>query len=710
MKLPGIQQGAAQKLASRNVQAPLAEANARIAAFSSLGASATGAMERYADRENTRQLQEATLSVQRDQVTFEQTYGSKVEFNPMEYDDPNFLDALDKAGITDINQKVPAYRIMPEMSHKFYNDSVTRHANLISNKDARDKWLFQQNTFGLKQYLDNSAQASKDQIAYAALQTSQEVSERIQEKDYAGAKLAINTADMDEPSRQTALSEIRTAEQEDYFDETIELNNLADMETALKLLNNNDPKATSDIAPKDQKTYANQLRSSINSLKNVQSESEKTQNKLLVDEGRKIASLAWAGKITNAKKAVEIHKQVSALDPLVAQDMSLALAYADSTKDIMIEPPEKQQARLFAEREGYRNMTTNEAYVYKKQMDTLRQGIQDRKEDSLEYGKRWGIVDFEPIDYDNIGASLFQRIGVAETMENNYKTFTGYLEKSEVPQFAAYINQQDTAGKLNIFKQVYEGMNGDVIKSSRFYEQFKTYDELGTAAIAGQLVSDGAAPVAKKVLEGANLRRQNPDYVKEVKEDIEDIIVKQMGTAFRHNNVQRNLITESVMDAYAYAVHNSGIDKERFDRNTVTKAINEITGGIIDYQGSKFQAPVRGMTQVAVDYWLEDLSSDAFGSTANPEAVKKAINNGDFKLVGVGQNKFRVTDDRGRALQNTDGSSFVLSYNPNYPSIKDAAIQKQLETDDEKIKKGVSKPTSIWESDTLPMIKKFLSK
>jgi len=265
-------------------------------------------------------------------------------------------------------------------------------------------------------------------------------------------------------------------------------------------------------------------------------------------------------------------------------------------------------------------------------------------------------------------------------MEDHYKSFTGYMTKPMAAEFGAFLNNQDTKGKLEVFSQVFKGFEGDMVATNAFYEQFKDDGDIGTIPVAGQVMASGRPMDARKILEGRMIRKESPEYFsKELKTDAKDFLVGKLGTIYGSNNVERGMIEEAIYDAMAYDNQKLRDISGDFSNKKAEAALQAVTGGVAEYNDSYFQTPLN-LTPRQTEAWIDDLSSEAFEATGYPEKVEAMVKEGDLEIIGVGSNMYRLTDDKGNEVKTTEGTSFQFSYSPDYPSKADKALQEKKDS------------------------------
>jgi len=643
-----------------------------------------GAMERYDIRQSKSEVNKYLLGEKEVSVQFDREHGGKTEYESKEV--PESIKA--QLGIPDTMKIIPAYMVQAEWKREVLQASLQNNSQSISNQSLRENAIAMAQGYEITEYGQQVKSAITAQPIYETTKTIEKATTYLNNNEFGLAIETIELSDIEKELKTKWINKV-TNEKQDFDLTSIETLDPANPETlvkqerALELMRDRDVGTTGALTPAQYRGHVDRLEGNVKAYKDAGKKADKVDLALVKDRGRKANSLAYEGVVINDQEFINItdklRKDGSPESKVLLQNMVVARQYAKVAQDVNRAPLVNQLEIKKRMKDNIVGADTLTAFTYQKQIEAIDKGIAERQKDALFWGQNNGVIAMEPIDYKNIGASLFQREGVAGVMQDNYQAFTGYLTDTEAGEFATFLDDQPTDGKLDIFAQVFQGFNGDLIKSASFYEQLKAKGVAGTTPVAGQIMSRGDRDSALKVIEGSLIRKESEDYFsRELKADVKDYLIGKLGTIYRYNNVERGLIEEAVYDTIAYENQKMRDTSGYPETNRMWNALQSVTGGVTEYEGAFFQTPANLSPRQTND-WIDDLSPIAFKATGHGSKVKEMISDGDLNIVGVGQNLYRLTDDQGNEVKTSEGTSFEFSYNPNYPSI--TAAKPALELD-----------------------------
>lgn len=200
--------------------------------------------------------------------------------------------------------------------------------------------------------------------------------------------------------------------------------------------------------------------------------------------------------------------------------------------------------------------------------------------------------------------------------------------------------------------------------------------------MAGQMLADRNLAGATQVLAGRQARIDNPKlFSKNSREIVQSRRVMNMGNMFAGNPVQRGLVGQAMEDVYARLASEAGLE-DPYDTELADQAFQIVTGGAVEYNDSMLQAPETGMTTRQFGTWMRKLSPSNFAGTNSlqtPEEIKQLVNDGDWKLQGVGKGTYHIVDGRGgKLMQENSKLPFSLKYDRNLPQAYAIPSTQQL--------------------------------
>ncbi|RCI79527.1 hypothetical protein DNK03_08140 [Brucella anthropi] len=181
------------------------------------------------------------------------------------------------------------------------------------------------------------------------------------------------------------------------------------------------------------------------------------------------------------------------------------------------------------------------------------------------------------------------------------------------PQDKAVLNQVMTQGTPGEQATLFGAMSKNL--SMKTY--MATMADLAGDANARTSASAGALyqynpQVAEGVLRGQALVKENPNYAPKKTDDnqasIDDILPPQAFGAGLE--ASRQTLLDSARARYADLSNTAGDTSGEFNEDRMTQAVNEVTGGMIDFNGQSIIAPRYGMNQEDFDKMMYSLSDD----------------------------------------------------------------------------------------------------
>ncbi|MFO1136040.1 MAG: transglycosylase SLT domain-containing protein [Rhodoblastus sp.] len=217
-------------------------------------------------------------------------------------------------------------------------------------------------------------------------------------------------------------------------------------------------------------------------------------------------------------------------------------------------------------------------------------------------------------------------------------------------------------------------------------QQFAKDKQTAPLAIVASLAATDRAEIAKGVLAGMDAMKAEPKLAGD-----DDLRSQALNKALPVNALQpdvRDAIGKAAAAYYAYASSlqadtSGGFKKERFD-----DALQKVTGGVLDFRGSKVIAPWPAATEGHLTHVLNNLTADDFRGavTASGEAfparylqtrgMGDLAGSGRWRLQSYRDGKYLVfsgDDSARRYLQNSAGGPFVLDLR-NKQTVESATI------------------------------------
>jgi len=212
------------------------------------------------------------------------------------------------------------------------------------------------------------------------------------------------------------------------------------------------------------------------------------------------------------------------------------------------------------------------------------------------------------------------------------------------PQDKAVLNQVMTQGTPGEQAALFGAMSNNL--SPQTYRATMTAlagdANSRTSASAGALYQYNPQ-VAEGVLRGQALLKKNPNYAPKKTDDnqasIDDILPPQAFGAGLE--ASRQTLLDSARARYADLSNMAGDTSGEFNEDRMTQAVNEVTGGMIDFNGQSIIAPRYGMNQEDFDKAIADLSDDSLTGAVTSEGQQITASDlrryGRLRAVGDGR-------------------------------------------------------------------------
>ena len=186
-------------------------------------------------------------------------------------------------------------------------------------------------------------------------------------------------------------------------------------------------------------------------------------------------------------------------------------------------------------------------------------------------------------------------------------------------------------------------------------------------AVAAAVAGRGDSQLATEILQGADVLRENPT-VGWQRPEFDQAIEKALGGALAGNPQAYGAIRVAVRDLYASRAFGSGnLANATFNNELLRKAVSDVTGGVLDFNGAKLVAPTAGMTQEDFNRVVRAVPAARLdGAQARngvPFTPADLVRDGQLQSMGDGRYfvNLRVS---GAQILDRDGQRFILDLRP----------------------------------------------
>lgn len=342
-------------------------------------------------------------------------------------------------------------------------------------------------------------------------------------------------------------------------------------------------------------------------------------------------------------------RQLSVIDdPSFRREVTSYLTSEDAAAMFASMPPQQAAAVLDElKADAGDGATVAQQQIMEAADRTAKRVAEAMKNDPIGYAaQRQWAPNTPPIDLaagpDAVGAAFAARQQTVDLLQAR-----GMVQPSTSalrPQDKAVLNQVMTQGTPGEQAALFGAMSKNL--SPQTYRATMTAlagdANSRTSASAGALYQYNPQ-VAEGVLRGQALLKENPNYAPKKTDDnqasIDDILPPQAFGAGLE--ASRQTLLDSARARYADLSNTAGDTSGEFNEERMTQAVNEVTGGMIDFNGQSIIAPRYGMNQEDFDKTIADLSDDSLTGAVTSEGQQITASDlrryGRLRAVGDGR-------------------------------------------------------------------------
>lgn len=269
--------------------------------------------------------------------------------------------------------------------------------------------------------------------------------------------------------------------------------------------------------------------------------------------------------------------------------------------------------------------------------------------------------------------ALSQRKAIAD--EATQFLFEGTEQKvlpfseTEFPQIAAMYNEGGSAMKTSLVNTIAQ-TQGDLADPVFKHLNKKGAHMMGSMAA---MTLEGQYQVSQWIAIGQEIRKNEPELAPT--EMFTAHMNHYLGNAYERGTPMRKTAEQSIMAIYAALASRpgSGVQDGVIDDNLFETAVNQFTGGLVQFRGETMPAPARGAGNVELHNWVNSLSTAPFQNVRGftPEAALDVLKGekNNARLITRGQGEYAVgwygpSNELEVGLFNKDGSELLLRYEP----------------------------------------------
>jgi len=684
MKLPKINyQAPVQSLGRHDTGAPIRVAEAKRKVAESAGR-LVNEIGRFAQDYS---LNKSKMKVKEDMASFEARNEGKHFYTEEELINSGDQDLID---ISRGRDNIPASEVFPALYEKAYKESIANNRGPLVGRWSRNfDQTVEMDMLNSTSRITAKAMSdiSKEQDAETKVDIQDAVAEGNIEQaiGYVGM---INSADYD---KEAMISSLRNTERVLYVDKLL-LDEDVNTITAERDRLNEVEYDTRFVNIAEQRKQRDRLDAWLNNFDTASNSWRKTSAVNLKAMMRKMAANVHDGHDANANDVTYVR------DALVGfteeeipthlrdtyYDALKSYTTAESKREMTYSDAESAQTKL---REGMGDFRTEESN--RKAIKIIANQNKRKKEDGIGYYNEGNNPTIPAVTLSG-GVENFQKAwksryeNDANMVNDKYRTGEKgfrYFSDHEIRDITATLNAQKNPDAMIDFSQMLYEVSGR--DTANAIEELRSRGELDPRfATIGSLVSrsplnaDGVPTVdtARNLIEGAKLRAEHKWVIPkdEWRDSFVDKMYPKFNSAYTGSNAHRSAMMDSVLDYYAYL--NKG-DIENFNDELIDKAIDAVTGGLVDWGSSTVEAPVderlgRTINQAEYNTWAKSMHPDEIahnGGAANysDQELVDLIRSEDATFETSGPNTMYVKT-AGGYIRDNEGGRFEIKYRSDF--------------------------------------------
>jgi hypothetical protein len=415
-------------------------------------------------------------------------------------------------------------------------------------------------------------------------------------------------------------------------------------------------------------TLINREKADQNALSAAETAAHNAKKKVLKDE------------VTQHIKALDLNQFPETLEDLKKQlvgfpelqrDLARAEWEAANAAVFMKHTPATMQ-HVINDLNKKKNLSPEKAKLLERMKAIYADTTSRMETDILSLAVEQGIIsDLPTIGFADADA-IKDRILQYRTAQEHYGTSGGSpLTELESTELVKMLSDSETSAihKMNLLRAINEGF-GDA--STDLFEDL--FDKAAPEYImVGELISESTASGNVRLLnigENILLGMEAIDKgIVDVSPDLKGVILNTLGNAAGENPDYTQMVIESAMALYVNE-HKGNTENTVDMPKEVEKYITQLTGGVLEINGTKIIAPKRGIDENMFEKRLDELRRNDLNAMGGVDLSRYDIDEAlemvqDGRFVSVGQGKYAIVIDEGppaELLRNKYHETFTFNY------------------------------------------------
>lgn len=339
----------------------------------------------------------------------------------------------------------------------------------------------------------------------------------------------------------------------------------------------------------------------------------KAQNTAAMDFAKrqvKDAQEVWWKGETHAMDDQEVLRIAQSTgDPAIIADTQAALAARVTMKEYSLLSPQNQEAAL-SKAMDEQNQTgdtlklrENLETIYKETMTAVESG------DTLQVAHNRGLITMDPIDPTN-PLTMQKRAKDVAQVDQNMTAQSNPLVPAEKEQFIRLFDGMDSEGKIAMYRDMQKNMGDELTQRA-----MRQLGQERPAMALAMSMSDDAPEVARKILMGDLALQADKNVLGALDSGstFPAAFQEYVGSAIQGDDTLRNAVFQSAQAVYADAAKRN---PDRRSEKDFQSAIDQVVGGIAEYNGFKTVVPKRGMSSDDFEDLVDSMDDAAFRKAA----------------------------------------------------------------------------------------------
>ena len=605
MKLPDPVSTRVQSLGRYNTNLPWRVANAWSRAFGNIGESAmmiAKEVQAHHDKEVKFQKDQYLLGMSKAKTDFFAKWDDKIEIPVSEIPEGVEVDVPEGA------TSVPMTKVKAQMFKVHMLDQADLQAASITDADVRKEQVVGQRDAIERMYLMQLRQDMVDQERHDASLIELNIKQAEAEGRWEDAIFANdNNEFILDDVRAARDRAIRTDWEVSNYSEMLDSDDLVTLKTGLDSLVTKEGKPNPNLlmGPIQAQHTAHAFRTRIRQIENRRKAERATRVTRANKKATKYTKMLIRGEYIDPQKLTMVLTDLRANGGIEeAEELQLAWKYRDFAREVSHAPASAQREAVRRFRRA--NKGNPDILFYAKDLEAeVENNIKDMQDDTTSYTARVLGVDLEPLDPQNPLEGITKRMELVHAGKAMFGITQGPLTKAEAEEWTFKLNSGGAKQALDMFGKAEKELGRD--GSSILFKQMQKSGMAGPWAKAGELHSAGETGLAMRIMHGSGLMKDlGKDYNKTVRK-LKTMITEEIGNSYGYDMVQ----SDQVLNAAVALVTQMNGGSEEPSKSDVEDAVEAITGGLIEFGGTRFPAPTRGMTEGTLEknikalHWME---------------------------------------------------------------------------------------------------------